>query len=809
MAYQSVHSGPAIDAAVTQLADIQIVRDESNANLATVQNLAAQVATDAGTASTAAASATQTLNDATAAIAAADHARQEQIDAEIAIVADQRLAAEQAATEAVAAAGAAVVTVTQDMAASVPTPNKLPLADAQGKIASDWLGADIARAADVVRTDALAAPAGAGLVGFQQSGAGAVARTMQDKAREWVSVKDFGAVGDGVADDTVAAHAAHAYANSVGAPVSYNGIQKIGLQANAQIPVKTSVDFESCEVVIIGGVVEEPSWNSFNTVFVVSDDACPLQTVTGAVSASNLGVGSLFPTAGLFDGHGYAKIACDLQVPNREKTGTQSYTQAFKVNRNGKVSLPLSANISAHAAAITVDYRKTSLKRLLIKNVSLLEGAWNNQRVFRIERCNVHIDGFTLLYTGGATKNICEIISIADSSDVTVDNYVTTGRATTGGASYSLAINGGADIRINGMNALEGWGCFGCNDLNGLYVTNSIINRIDTHGSGHNIFVHNCDVHQFGIMYGWGGGILSVKNSRFYRCNPIKSRDDWGGTFFGSIIVDSIEVSDNFSAALTIVDLATNPLGASAGVYSPESIEVSNVKRVGAARSNGGEIIAAAIKVAAPSSVVYAPSRIDVRNIGCSFSMWRFGLRIDSLNMEGYPGTLVTRILIDGVYPDMAASSSSNIPTSGILDYDAIRTPASYARPNIKVSNAENIAIRCRSADFVDIRAINAGLNAISVDTAAAKKQAVIVDACRFLSLAVGATAAVIGASNSGTDRYTVIRDCEIAAAAFDFSSVAAMSGNTIRAGATQPSLPAGCTPALAFTGWQGASVFS
>jgi len=215
MAYQSVHSGPAIDAAVTQLADIQIVRDESNANLATVQNLAAQVATDAGTASTAAASATQTLNDATAAIAAADHARQEQIDAEIAIVADQRFAAEQAATEAVAAAESAVVTVTQDMAASVPTPNKMPLADAQGKIASDWLGADIARAADVVRGDALSAADGAGLVGFQQSGAGAVARTLQDKMREVVSVRDFGAVGDGVSDDTAAFTAAIAAARVV------------------------------------------------------------------------------------------------------------------------------------------------------------------------------------------------------------------------------------------------------------------------------------------------------------------------------------------------------------------------------------------------------------------------------------------------------------------------------------------------------------------------------------------------------------------------------------------------------------------
>jgi hypothetical protein len=39
---------------------------------------------------------------------------------------------------------------------------------------------------------------------FIQAGSGAVTRTAQDKMRESVSVKDFGAVGDGVVDDTVA-----------------------------------------------------------------------------------------------------------------------------------------------------------------------------------------------------------------------------------------------------------------------------------------------------------------------------------------------------------------------------------------------------------------------------------------------------------------------------------------------------------------------------------------------------------------------------------------------------------------------------
>ena len=39
---------------------------------------------------------------------------------------------------------------------------------------------------------------------FTQNGTGAVIREAQDKLKEFVSVKDFGAVGDGIVDDTVA-----------------------------------------------------------------------------------------------------------------------------------------------------------------------------------------------------------------------------------------------------------------------------------------------------------------------------------------------------------------------------------------------------------------------------------------------------------------------------------------------------------------------------------------------------------------------------------------------------------------------------
>jgi hypothetical protein len=54
------------------------------------------------------------------------------------------------------------------------------------------------------RTAQLAGTTGSSLVGFLQSGVGASPRTAQEKLREFVSLADFGAVGDGVVNDRAA-----------------------------------------------------------------------------------------------------------------------------------------------------------------------------------------------------------------------------------------------------------------------------------------------------------------------------------------------------------------------------------------------------------------------------------------------------------------------------------------------------------------------------------------------------------------------------------------------------------------------------
>ena len=59
-------------------------------------------------------------------------------------------------------------------------------------------------------------------IGYTPAGAGVVATTVQAKLREIVSVKDFGAVGNGAADDTTAVTAASAYPKTYVPAGTYN-----------------------------------------------------------------------------------------------------------------------------------------------------------------------------------------------------------------------------------------------------------------------------------------------------------------------------------------------------------------------------------------------------------------------------------------------------------------------------------------------------------------------------------------------------------------------------------------------------------
>ena len=78
----------------------------------------------------------------------------------------------------------------------------------------------------------------AGKLSFTQAGTGATARTVDSKLKDAVSVKDFGAVGNGVADDTAAFAAAIAASDAVEVPDGSYVISTLTGKSNLQLTAK-------------------------------------------------------------------------------------------------------------------------------------------------------------------------------------------------------------------------------------------------------------------------------------------------------------------------------------------------------------------------------------------------------------------------------------------------------------------------------------------------------------------------------------------------------------------------------------------
>ncbi len=105
----------------------------------------------------------------------------------------------------------------------------------------------------------LAVETGASYIGFIQSGTGAVARTVEDKLRDFVSVTDFGAVGDGTTDDTAAIQAAVDTRKTVFFPKPasyYKTTNRILLYANSHLTGEEGVNTIIRRTTGVNGVLE-------------------------------------------------------------------------------------------------------------------------------------------------------------------------------------------------------------------------------------------------------------------------------------------------------------------------------------------------------------------------------------------------------------------------------------------------------------------------------------------------------------------------------------------------------------------------
>jgi hypothetical protein len=117
------------------------------------------------------------------------------------------------------------------------------------------------------------------LVTYIPAGAGATQRTVQAKLRDVVSVNDFGAVGNGVADDTIALNAAFDYAIPLSLPVVLRGTYRI------TGPLQTAITRTSGELhIICDGDVKinvDASSTAFTYVMLIQRSTVTNVSITG------------------------------------------------------------------------------------------------------------------------------------------------------------------------------------------------------------------------------------------------------------------------------------------------------------------------------------------------------------------------------------------------------------------------------------------------------------------------------------------------------------------------------------------------
>lgn len=642
-----------------------------------------------------------------------------------------------------------------------------------------------------------------------------------------LSVKNFGVVGDGVTDDTEALRKAHTEANRQKKAISYSGINTIAIQSGAKIVINTSVDFANCNFKVLGGYNQTPSWSpdaTIKTMFIVQDSSTPLITVSAANVTDpslNLRKGSNMPTLGVFNGTGYASITAPYLISGRDKskTDTANYQQVFKVHRNGRVSHPLAVDLTKFNGLpnFNIQYRKSPENTIVLKNFYCREvmgdKGWNSQTFFSVQRNNVRIQDIIIdaPTSDESYKALNVFINVSSACDITIDRYKTTGQYD----GYSLSLGGAADIYVNEMHTLSNWGSHGNNHISGLYINNCVLNRVEAHAGGFNIFVRDSVLHQYGVYYGWGGGIISVKNTVCVQCPAIRTRADYGNTFFGELVVDSVEMvqgpqdtqaSDQLE--IYVVNLADHGTGmgsTAVDVFCPEIISINNItfSQRGPAYKDVMRIVPLRMKVFDTAKAVYAPSVITISNIKHP-NKWTCTIPLDLTNMESNGTEL--RLLVDNIRcTNFTGGDMWSL--SGISEYTkqasrTIKTPVTILA---YINNVSTFYIETAIASRANVLQIsNSILYGVDVPV---NFGLVEIDNCNFTSPPDMNGMSLIIGSNNTSIMDTIFGG--VNGIQWDLSRAKLLQGVAISTNNNVTALlPTGVTYATAFTGWKNTSLF-
>jgi hypothetical protein len=376
------------------------------------------------------------------------------------------------------------------------------------------------------------------------------------KANGVVRYSDFGAKGDGKADDMDAIIATHAFANQHGLPVNADqgATYKIDGKDRTAV-IRTNTDFGTAAFVIDDTEVQ----NRSSYVFLVNSNLRPFKLEgLSSLKRNQERIDVTLPGTCLV-------TVTDSNVkryirfgPNQNNGSAQ--TDIFIVDKAGKVDMnaPIIWDFAqiTDITALPIDETTLTIKGgrfTTIANRAESKYTYHNRGI-AIRRSNVQIDGLEHRITGEGDHGAPYggFLNIGDCSYVTVRNTILTGHKiyqTIGSAgvgvsmgTYDISVNRALNVsfincsQTNDIDDNRYWGIMGSNYSKNLLYDSCTFSRFDAHMGVANATIRNSTLGHQGIN-AIGSGTFTVENSTIRGRSLINLRSDYGSTWQGQLII--------------------------------------------------------------------------------------------------------------------------------------------------------------------------------------------------------------------------------------------------------------------------------
>lgn len=420
------------------------------------------------------------------------------------------------------------------------------------------------------------------------------------KEKGIVRYEDFGAVGDGIADDLEAIVAAHAFANPHGLRVKAedNAVYFIGGK-NLTAIIKTDTDFGTASFLIDDRNVENKNAPVFKIVS--SHESYTLSEGILSLKKNQHKIDLQFPQTSLVTVTN-SNVKHYIRFGLNQNNGAPQ-TDIFLVDKNGfvdrKAPIIWDFDQITEITVQPVDPTTLTIKGGIFTTIANAEKSEYQyySRNLSIQRSNVILDGLEHRIVGEGDQGAPYggFVHISGCTNVTVQNTILTGHKTyqtIGNAGKPVSM-GSYDILVvralnvsfvncsqkNDIDDSLYWGIMGSNYCKNLIFDACKLSRFDAHMGVANATIRNSTLGHMGIN-AIGSGILLVENSEIRGRNLVNLRSDYGSTWEGELIISNCKFIPAAGKAIS----ATLINGSNSGqhdfgytCFMPEQIKIENL----------------------------------------------------------------------------------------------------------------------------------------------------------------------------------------------------------------------------------------